>query len=494
MHLLNAAAEVPHVPRDAEYEQHRSAVQFFQAIEEISIDLELLYRASGGERRLTWRDLEGLNNTRTSLQRICEFLIERGLKLFDTAVARKIFDAIFRAERQRITQFDDRTEKYVFLGRFAYLYGDRYRVESALKSSAVCLIGYGHHKDPSIYQIIDAIVDCSNVGRAKGMAWLAQIAPTVEAISEITDGDDTGNAKSAFAEALADVHPDWLAFYYERQMQAESWYYADQTMEKVIGRLDVSTALGRSLAKTLVWESEITTLRSGGENDSARIALADDQERLLGGVTYKQEDTNQTNPDSAKREWRFTLDSYPPKRFRSFLTKLEKRNSYESYETALGGWLEHWRSKGAGADALRAINSFDQKPYSFAFDSILDKASDVAVSVLGEKEAFAYFVRAHRAKRGWNRWWSGKKSTRERLRRIAELYPTRWKEFIEATAQPNRDLSSDKTISIGIELWVFFFLLVGKQDEAFKITDTLVANHVAEMADQPLDWTAWQAI
>jgi len=100
-------------------------------------------------------------------------------------------------ESKYVTQFGDRTERWIDLAQLCVLYGlddaDKY-----IMRAADCMIGYGWRKDVWIFDVLSAVEMVQKSGKADVRPWLETLAPFIDQITRFTDGDETRHCTKAF--------------------------------------------------------------------------------------------------------------------------------------------------------------------------------------------------------------------------------------------------------------------------------------------------------
>lgn len=104
-------------------------------------------------------------------------------------------DAILALLERRIVpmreHFSTRTQLLSRLAELTALFGQAERAEALLQRGAANLLGYGFHKDLLLYEVINALGAAHAAGYSDYEKDLLRIAPLVDAMPEITDGDET---------------------------------------------------------------------------------------------------------------------------------------------------------------------------------------------------------------------------------------------------------------------------------------------------------------
>lgn len=498
--FLRATMDMSPPPRSARFEERQDESVFRQAVAAIGADLELLRHAGGLAPSADIPLLDAPDYRAAGARLASRSLFERGIRLFALDIARHEIEKDLEVLDRKVTQFDERSTEYLDLARYAIFHGLNAEGARALRSAAGCVLGYGYRKDPAIFELLYAIEACLCAGLPQARGWLAEIAPSVMAIRTYTDGDETRHARKHFAALLAEHQPEWLVSLCEEEAAHARWSDLEDSLEKALRVIPSDSKVGSALFATLVFRSELKALEARAEKGELGIRDAlSRQLTVTGGMplaSYRREGySGSTSEDAPTADpegpW---LTEYPPDALERFLDEIEGVYSdYDRRDAAIEAWLRHWERMGRGNEAVSTLVERTRLARSrYPAERGLDAACDVALRVFGKEGAYPLFVHTHILRRGWGTWWSGREKAMRRLRRVADVYPERWEDFIRRTSV-NDDSRFDDWLSIGSDLWVEFFLLVGRPDLAVAVTRSMLDNHHRELAGQPIPAIPWVA-
>ncbi len=495
---LRATLDVLPPPRNARFEERQDESVFRQAVAAIGADLELLRHAGGLAPSVGVALLDSPDDRATGARAASRSLFARGIRLFASDIARHEIEKDLEALDRKVTQFDERSTEYLDLARYAIFHGLDAEGARALRSAAGCVLGYGYRKDPAIFELLYAIEACLRARLTEARGWIAEIAPSVMAIRTYTDGDETRHTRGHFAELLAEHQPEWLVSLCEEEAAHARWSDLDDSLKKALWVVPSDSKVASALFATLVFRSELKALEARAEKGEPGIGDAlSRQLTVTGGMplaSYRRdgysgrssEDAPTLNPEVP---W---LGEYPPDALERFLDEIDGFGSdYDRRDAAIGAWLRHWERMGRGNEAVSTLVERTRLTrHRYPAERGLDVACDVALRVFGKEGAYPLFVHAHILRRGWGTWWSGREEALRRLRRVAEVYPERWEDFIRRTSASDDSRLND-WLSIGSDLWVEFFLLVGRPDLAGALTRSMLDSHLRELASQPIPDVPW---
>ena len=467
---------------------------FKSSLRQIALDLYLITATPGqlipaeqfAAARATrhWQDAAWLNDN-----------LESNFVLVEKAAAQSLFESLYEKESRSITTFNERAERWVDLVRLSVLYGlaDPAR---AMKRAADCLIGYGYHKDVYIYEALDSIALLHKAGSNKTLGLLKKVAPVVDQIMEMTDGDEVRGSRSQLIDLIADICPDKLPDCYARHIRGDRFGLAEEALEAHCKRLTFDNEVDRALARTFLERRDILIL---SERKAAGLSGAGEafteQERFVGGIAASREFDYSTSTDDFARNGKPPdVRKFKPAQFSQLVARVDNVSlGYEHRDAALSQWIEYWKQQGKGREALKAVEAFFRdSERTYSAERILDSAFVVSLAVQGKKEAYKWLVKAQSVRRGWHSYWTSSEETIRRLGWAAQHYKARWKEFIRESAKPEEFWEKrDYGFSLGLKYLVRFLILVDQKELATRYAETLVAILREEVTDQPLPEIPW---
>jgi NACHT domain len=469
---------------------------FKVALRQIAIDLHLLSTRPEGSAKIAVDDFATARSSPhwDDIAWLTDNLKNRFL-LLERKSAKDLLKDLSTKESGQITAFNERAERWVELGLFALLY-DILGARDFAHRAAGCVVGYGYHKDPYVYDVLDAIEQIHQAGIAQALPLLKKVAPIVEQIGEFTDGDDVGTSRTELIDLIAQMSPNRLADCYAHHIRADEWTLAAHTLQTHTKLLNFDDPVSCALVGTFLTRDELLILSK--LRDEGRSGAGDAftrQERFVGGVPldHDHERTDSTD-DFARQGTPPDVTKFAPSRFCDLVDRLsDHRLGYRHQNEALIKWLHHWKDRKKGAEALKSIDAFFAKTErTFVAEGILDEAFLVSLAVQGKKAAYKWLVRAHIVRHGWQSYWTSSKEIEQRLEWAAKYYKDRWREFIADTSKQEPFWERrDYGFSMGLRYLVRFLILVDQKSVAAKYCKTLVEILVDELDDQPIAEVPW---
>jgi hypothetical protein len=162
------------------------------------------------------------------------------------------------------------------------------------------------------------------------------------------------------------------------------------------------------------------------------------------------------------------------------------RKSYTLRESQVDAWVALWSDRAGSAAVLDALDREDP-------DGLLGDADirfTLALKTYGKTAAFPYLIRAQR-RHGWG-WFNSDQCYEQRWRRVRDLYPEKWFEFLRSSAQRSDEgFESDSPLVVGAPRLVGYLIAVGKLDQARLAARAFIATVVETVSPfrvKPVSW------
>lgn len=366
---------------------------------------------------------------------------------------------------------------YLELAQIAFRHEKLVLFETCLRKAWDFVLGYGYHKDPTIFDILEAVEYLSEVDSGSALEILERISPIIFKISEFTDGDETRHSKHSISSLLARLNPQTAVSVYEQELSDGEWYYAEETIQKLLERCDFSVPITKHIYMTGLHSSCYKILREKiAQGDQQAICVADEIESRLGVKVRNMTEDKRSPSDEFNEKILLQPSDYPPNKFEELTTALKGKYSTSKFWKA---WYIHWCAQGKEQELLKIlvpqistfVDRFDDKRY------LLDPLFFSVQKLEGKKKAFNLLVAAHKAMGGWSDWYEQSENSISRLKIVAEQYPKKIDEFIKLTTS-ELDSWKDKFGSLIIPNDKLVFLLAhsGRKDDAIKLTLEMIKS------------------
>jgi hypothetical protein len=285
--------------------------------------------------------------------------LDGGLALLRTDAAAALVRDLSSKEAKAITAFNEKAEQWIDLSRFGLLYGLP-NITTYVRRASSCIVGYGCHKDPYIYDVLDAIAALHISKSKKALPLLMRTAPFAERITEFTDGDDVGHAPMQFIDLVGAMTPSRLPKGYAHYIRSGEWERAERAFTAYYKILDFDDKASRALARTFLDREELLALKSLSDEGrpKAREALAE-QVRFLGGIP-KSHKFDQSNTEDPLRGGKPPdVRRFKPAKFSALVDELsDPKVGYHHQRDALTQWIRYWTDRGKGIEAIHAVDQF----------------------------------------------------------------------------------------------------------------------------------------
>ena len=405
-----------------------------------------------------------------------------------------------------ITEFHDRVVFSAKLAMFAADNDVQVTAVRELRRAAECLLGYGYHKDLFAWEVLESLDLLAKHGDTQAEDALLDLSGEFTSITKYTDGDETGSVKEDYYGIFARYFPKKIPNCYSQLVKQEEWHYAQVVADAMVAIGDLESPTGRELLSTYILPSETRALEAQDmtERPYALDALSAVRRRTgrdLQAETVQDEPASATpvpatnRPDGSDGAGSVGPNpaDWPPSQIREYLAGGRSAYAYTDQSERCIEWLRYWRSAGKADEALSHLESLVSERRSGAFlGDVLDVAFQISLATQGRSRAFRWLCLAHTANAGWEEWHSSREEARTRMRRAAQHYSGRWREFIANTARSRIETRSERNgIAIGLSRLVYFLLQVEQRELARTYALELARIFRDELAEQPIDAPTW---
>lgn len=398
-------------------------------------------------------------------------------------------------ESRQLNKLEETIEKsnaYLELSQIAFRHDKLTIYKKYLRKTWDFVLGYGHHKDTTIFHVLKAVEYLSAAEPDSALTILERISPIVFNISEFTDGDETRHSKHSISSLTASLNPQTVASIYEQELRDGEWYYAEETILRLLECCNFSSSIIKNLYMTGLHSSCHQILRDKIEQaEPHAIQLADEIENFLGITVQSLAEEKHSTTDHFDEKITLQQKDYPPEKFEELVAALKEEYSAGEFWKS---WYTYWVEQGQESELLKIlmprISTFtdrhDDKRH------LLDLLYSSQRKLNGKGKAFNLLVAAHNAMNGWSDWYERAENSINRLKTVAEQYPKRIYEFIKLTTSQS-DSWNDKFGSLIIpnDKLVFFLSCSGKNEEALQLTLMMVESLEESVRNLQLTTPAW---
>lgn len=457
---------------DANWEKRRADISFKKEWIEIAADCHLLTC----QRKISSDEFDNVLNCgifRSSLLRL--WYKELKLELLSDDAAKQLIDQEILRLESELEETIEKSNGYLELAEIAFQHGIQEHFEKCLRITWDFVLGYGHHKDPTIFDVLNAIEYLSISDPKSSLQILERISPIVFNISKFTDGDETRHSKHSISSLLAKLNPQTAASIYDQELRDGEWYYAEETIQRLIEQSDLSAPITKQLFLTGLPSSCYEIIRTKRElGDANATDIASHIKKLLGIDVLDQSNENTNNSEEFDEKITLNPADYPPESFEKLSEDLKGKISTGKFWKR---WYQFWIDQDRESDLIQHLmphtlsftERYDDKRY------LLDLLFRSQRKISGKSKAFDLLALAHSAMNGWSNWFERSEKSIKRLEIVATQYANKIDEFIRLTTGQS-DTWKDKYGSLIIpnDKLVFLLSQAGRIDEAIQLTIAMV--------------------
>lgn len=400
---------------------------------------------------------------------------EVGHDLLSDDAAKLLIESETHRQFKELEETIEKSNAYLELSHIAYQHDLQDLFKNCLRKTWDFVLGYGHHKDPAVFNVLKAVEYLSAADKDSALKILERISPIVFNISEFTDGDETSHSKHSISSLAARLNSQTAASIYDQELSDGEWYLAEETILRLLERSDVSSSATKNLYLTGLHSSCHQALIEKLEQDDANaIEVVNKLEGLLGIKIQCQTEEKHSKTDEYDKKITLQPSEYPPENFEKLSEDLKEQISTQKFWKA---WYTHWCEQGREHELLQQL--IPQVPtLTDRYDGkrcLLDLLYFSQRKLTGKAKAFDLLVAAHIAMNGWSDWYESSENSIKRLKIVAEQYPTKIDDFIkQTTSQPDSWQSKSGDLIIPNTELVFLLSHCGRKEEALQLTLNMV--------------------
>jgi hypothetical protein len=423
------------------------------------------------------------------------YLLEQWVSGGSSRVAVRLLGPVAKAEiaelRRTIsnerTPFNDRVEKLVSMCELALDAELRDEAKELLVEAVRCVVGYGWRKNIKLDDVMSSIKELGTIMPAEARAQLERMASVATHISDMTE-DDAFRAHE-LTPIVMGVMPDRLAALYRYWIEEAEWYHATEALSYVQKELDLVAPVSRLIART-TWDSVgLAGIKANVTSSSEEISFALHQCEEIFGFTPGNLPASRDNASSSSASTAKVLDgaAYGANDLEKLLRDLGG-DRFLMDETVLAAWFSAASESGRGIDALRCLEKhLDADVWMSPVATLFDEAFEESLRLEGPKAAFKWLVGAHNSRSGWEPFYD--RRAKQRLRKVAANYPSRWREFVRRTANTSAGVS--RGLAIPGKRLVDLLVALGEGKVAASVVEAMANAVLESFGKQPLPRPSW---
>jgi hypothetical protein len=353
--------------------------------------------------------------------------------------------------------------------------------------------GYGHRKDPTLNNTVDAIGYLVEVAAEDARRLLGRVAPQIHHILKYTDGKGTRHVLAEADWLLAKLKPSALVVKYEEHTHVGDWSQAENSLRAYVEQgvtdgwpLD---ALMRTGLHPEIRDTLQQLARNGSASAAERLRVLQEHGGWDVGLLQRQE---HSGSGIESKPYEGDVTTFEPEQLDDLLKSLSV--SHNEQARLLRAWYEHWATKGQGRRLLEALDGLLLSKEGRQRDVLVlsDLAFQTRRKLSGAKAAWKYLVRAQILSGGWIGYMESEAKTRSRLDLVVENYPKRCDEFVVETTYGMFDDPAPPRVAPN-DLMVYFYVRQGRIGEAVRFAETMVDCVIKDTRTLPLEQPRWAA-
>lgn len=351
--------------------------------------------------------------------------------------------------------------------------------------------GYGHRKDPTLNNTLDAIGYLVEIVPDDARRLLSLISPQIHRVLDFTDGKGTRHVLSAADRLLAKLCPPALVVKYEEHTDAGDWSHAEDSLRAYVEQgvrdgwpLD---ALMRTGVHPEVQDALMQLERNGHDGAAERLCVLREHAGWDVGVLQR---ADSSSGDIDSKPYMGDVTTFAPEQVDEMLTSLS--TSYNEKKKLLRTWYEHLDKAGHGKRLLAALDGFlqsDEGRMNGIFE-LSDLAFETRRRLSGSKAAWKYLVQAQVRKGAWHGFGESEEKTRERLDMVVQHYPSRCDEFVAETTYGMFGEPEPPRVA-PTNLMVYFYVQQKRVADAVKFAEMMVNCVLEDTRTLPLERPRW---
>ena len=408
----------------------------------------------------------------------------------------------FTAHRLRsldtlLEEFPQRAEFYLEVAKLARRVGASDLSQACLRHAIDNLLGYGNHKDIFLHELLQSLDFAAKHRPVEAKAMLSRVAPIVNAIRKVTDGDETSHLIENFTEISMQNGTSAIAGAVYVQMAGDERYYeADKIFSKLAECGDLSNVWVQALLRTAIDRSARHYLVKRAQQDSDAASLVAAMESVDHDSALEIVKSGEATTETPRQERGLDLfesvtrttapDEIKPSEFLAFCTTHQRDHHVEQF---VERWWDCWvlkDRKGAHDAVTEALNQRVIRSWSGNLELRL---LPTVFEFDGDHRAFEVLIDAARAVHVWNSFYTSFEKTKTIFEFLLGHFPKRIDEFIQRSVE--LEGYRRRLGALSVRRGSQFLFEAGRADEAIKLVTTGVNRLISLMANLTIPDVEW---
>lgn len=392
-----------------------------------------------------------------------------------------------------VENFPERAEYYMDLAQLLFSIGDFQGSKNLLQIAISNAIGYGYHKDLSIFESVEAIREIYSRGSPLAKPLLSRLVPIAKWAGDFTDGDETKNLLIDAAEVCQIACPEVLHGMYISLSKEEKLYFAEDVFPLLIESLDFKDPIQRALALTSVDSDSREMIKERGrKGDSEAVLVSEALEQFADLPTRADVKSNSSSEPFRRTEEPVDFEAISPTQLSE---RIESMGAMYEKWSFISNWFRHnIKQDDKRAVYLAVTSHIESEGVRGADGGFLLEMVPYADEFEGAAAGFDLLCSAAIQLYAWSRFFTDRKAIERIWDTLQDRYPERWLDFVYKTRSvsiygiPLQKLRA-LTASVGTRFLVRFGGLAQGEDLA-EASVRNIENLMGNLELPAVDWFA----
>ncbi len=477
------------------YDQNSAADDFRAALHRIACDIRLgsILLGNMSEAALTKETICAASQCKwfNSASFLDQYAAESLTKMTDEAAAEFVHSQRLLLDTKVLGETSVHLQTPLQLCAIAITHNLRQEAHELCRQTWDITTGYGHRKDPTLNNTVDAISYLVDMAPEDARRLLSRIAPQIHQVLTYTDGSGTRHVLAEADRLLAKLKPSALVVKYEEHTYAGDWSAAENSLQAYVEQgiaegwpLD---ALMRTGLHPVIHDILQQLAQSGDMNATERFRILQGHNGWEAGL-IQSERHSESGFDNKPYEGDITV--FEPDKIEELLKDLSA--NYREQRRLLPAWYQHWETQKQGKRLLAGLDKVLFSASQWARDvlPLCALAFQTKRKISGLSAAWKYLVHAQISAGGWIGYMERSEDTRKRLSLVAQYYPQRCDEFVVETTYGMFDTPVRQRVAPS-EAMVYFYIKQGRIADAVNFVETMVSCVIEDTRTLPLEHPLW---